>query len=160
MIIELTQGKFALVDDEYFEFLSQWKWQCHNGYAVRTVCVRKDGKRSSISIRMHRLVMNAANGEVIDHKNLNTLDNRKENLRVCTKAENNRNIRGRKGTSKYKGVCWDKNRNKWLSSIQFNNKHIHIGYFINEDEAAKAYNLKAEELFGEFALLNVIKGVG
>ena len=92
---------------------------------------------------------------MIDHINHNGLDNRRENLRICTNAENNRHRRKPKNnTSGYKGVCWDKSKKKWRARIEKDNKNIHIGYYNILEEAARAYDAKAKELFGKYAQLN------
>jgi hypothetical protein len=93
----------------------------------------------------------------IDHGNMNVLDNRKSNLRKCTIQQNACNREKPKhNTSGYKGVYWEKGLKKWRSAIRLNNKKIHIGCYEIKIEAAKAYNKKAKELFGEFARLNEI----
>ena len=156
--IQLTQGKVALVDDEDFEYLNQWKWfpnnLKHGFYAVR-MNPTLDNKKNTIS--MHRFIMNVPLNMTVDHINRNTLDNRKINLRICTMAENlrNKNIY-KNNTSKYKGVYYHKIVKKWLVRISVNNKRIHIGYFLNPIEGAKAYNEAAIKYHGEFANLNKI----
>jgi hypothetical protein len=150
--IKLTYGKFAIVDAEDYERLSKYKWcaveKARNWYAKT---LDKDGKRLS----MHRIVAGAPKGLLVDHINHNGLDNRKPNLRLCTSIQNQQNKRPRSGcTSKYKGVYWHKDRKKFCAKIHLNKKAIHIGYFKDEIEAAKAYDKKARELFGEFAYLN------
>ena len=92
----------------------------------------------------------------VDHIDRNPLNNHRINLRICTKAQNQQNCKGRGGTSKYKGVCWEKRRKKWRATIKNNGKQVHIGEFCDEKEAAKAYNKKALEFFGEFSRLNKI----
>ena len=91
----------------------------------------------------------------VDHINGNPLDNRKSNLRICTNAENQRN-RGvnKNNTSGYKGVCWAKQNKKWKARIKHNGKLIHLGYYKDKEEAARAYDKKAKELHGEYAYLN------
>lgn len=153
--IPLTQGKSTLVDDEDFEELSQHKWYANksnkNWYAKRNC--RINGKW--IKLRMHRLIMNAQKGQEIDHKNGNGLDNRRCNLRFCTQSQNLQNQQRRyTGISQYKGVSWKKQNKKWQAYIRLNCKPQYIGYFSDEIEAAKAYDTKAKELFGEFACLN------
>jgi hypothetical protein len=106
-------------------------------------------------LSMHRMVVNAPKGLFVDHINHNGLDNRKANLRICTNLQNLRNKRPKTGcTSEYKGVHWCKGRNKFRANIYLNKKAIHLGYFHDEIAAAKAYDEKARELFGEFAYLN------
>jgi hypothetical protein len=146
--IPLTKGKFTIVDAEDFVWLSQFKWHCiinKSAYAYHSF----NGKQTS----MHRVIMNPPPGLVVDHIDGNGLNNCRSNLRICTIVENQRNSKGWSKTSRYKGVSWSK-KNKWASAISLNFKRIHLGYFDNEIEAAKAYDKKAAELFGEFAYLN------
>ncbi len=93
----------------------------------------------------------------VDHRDRNKLNCLDDNLRVCTPSQNNQNQKGRAGkTSKYKGVCLDNQSKKWKADITINYKHINLGTFPTEKEAAEAYNKSALKLFGEFALLNKI----
>lgn len=150
--IELTQGKFALVDDEDFEELSKHKWHYVHGYAIRTV-----GRSPSMeTIAMHRQIMKAPKGTIVDHKDLNPLNNMRSNLRFATHQDNVHNSKkySHGVTSKYKGVSWDSHRNMWRSTIVFNEKQIFIGRFDSEIKAAEAYDSKATELFKEFARTN------
>ena len=94
---------------------------------------------------------------MIDHINMNVLDNRKENLRKCTKSENARNTEKRKdNTSGAKGVCWSAEKRKWRVTITVDKKTLHVGYFNNKNQAIEKYNEKAVELHKEFARLNII----
>ena len=151
--IELTQNQVALVDDEDFEYLNQFRWHALKSrstfYAVRKIRLIN---RKQIAIRMHRQILNTPKGMETDHINHCGLDNRRANIRVCTASENHMNSNSRKGsTSKFKGVHWDKNSEKWRARIQYNGENKHLGYFPSETEASLAYNKKALELFGEFA---------
>ncbi len=160
--IPLTRGKFAIVDAEDYPRLSQYTWFAEgtdkNCYAVR----KENGK----SIKMHREIMNAPDHLVVDHIDHNGLNNRKENLRVCTFAENCRNIKGRslnygrngRKTSKYKGVHRNKRIKKWAAQITCDNKTYHLGYFTDETAAAKAYDKAAKKYHRKFASLNFTKG--
>lgn len=152
--INLSQGQVALVDDEEFESLNQYKWSAMNRgntfYAKRTIIV--DGKQKSVLL--HCAIMNGKGVDHIDHDGLN---NQKSNLRICTQSENLMNQRKQKNRSSiYKGVFFLKRTKRWGATIQINGKHKHLGYFASETEAAKAYNAKAIELFCEFANLNII----
>ena len=155
--IKLTQSKYAIVDDEDFERINQFKWcaACEHGY-WRAVRHKKETNGKQIIQRMHRLIMNVPKRLQVDHRNYDGLDNRKSNLRICTHAENLHNQRPqkRKTSSQYKGVCWYKQGKKWLVKIRSNNRRIYLGCFTNEIAAAYAYDKKAKELFGEFAYLN------
>lgn len=152
--IALTQGKYAIVDDNLYDWLNQWKWNAsflHNDYyAMRQEMV--DGKRKTIY--MARLILDAKEGELVDHINRITLDNRKDNLRIVTHRENNRNSRPKGGTSKYKGVHFEKFTGKWRASITVNRKEYKLGRFKSEVEAAKAYNEAAYIHYGCYAYLN------
>jgi len=154
--IKLTQGQIAMVDDGDFEYLNQFKWNAYKKkgrfYASRYVG-KSNGRQ--IYASMHWDVMGE---KMIDHIDHNGLNNQKSNLRKCTYAQNMMNGRKRNTntSSKYKGVCWAKNYNKWISSIRKDDKQIHLGYFESEIDAAMAYNNKAKELFCEFACINTI----
>lgn len=154
--IPLTQGYFATVDDEDFEYLSQWSWyvvkKSRNFYAVRGVLSK--GKRKTIF--MHREIMECDPNEIIDHINQNGLDNRKSNLRKCNKSQNSMNTKKRE-TSKYKGVYKDKGPGRikrYKAHIHVNKKRICLGIFLTAEEAAIAYNDAALKYHGEFACLN------
>lgn len=160
--IPLTQGKVAIVDAEDCEWLNQWKWYAHRedrgkgdlyiSYAVRTT-KKADGRRTTVS--MHREILRLNPGESgVDHIDHDGLNNTKVNLRLCTQSQNNANGRKRKGASRYKGVNWRKRGRKWRSEIRLNYKSYYLGLFVDEIEAACAYDAKAKELFGEYAKLN------
>lgn len=144
--IPLTKGKVAIVDDEDYERLSKYKWHYSGRYARRTIMGFK-------KISMHQDILGTYNG-VADHINGNRLDNRKQNLRVCSHAGNamNRKVIAKNNTSGYKGVRFE--YKKYRASIQYKGKRIHIGLFETAEEAARAYDKKAKELFGEFARTN------
>ena len=106
------------------------------------------------TIKMHTLII----GLGADHINGDKLDNRRENLRHATNAQNNANRKKSEGTSsKYKGVRWDKSRSKWMAALEHNHKSRTLGRFDNEEVAARCYDLAASEVFGEFAKLNFPK---
>jgi hypothetical protein len=153
--IKLTQGKVAIVDDEDFEYLNQWKWFANKFrgkfYAVRSF---RTNKKCS-SILMHRIIMNPIKGYVIDHIDGITLNNLKNNLRICTHGENLRNQKmSVKNKSGFKGVYWHKLGKKWAVSINIDKKILYLGLFTDLKEAAKTYNSAALKYHGEFAKLN------
>lgn len=145
--IPLTQGKFALVDDEDFEELSKYKWYYSCGYARRT------GPRPRQErIYMHRTIMNPPKDKLIDHINHDTLDNRKNNLRISTKSTNGMNRgKNKNNSSGYKGVHFKKDKNKWCARITIERKIIFLGYFNNPLDASLAYNNAAINIHKDFA---------
>lgn len=145
-----TNGAFIAVDDDVYKWAKWFRWRMVNGYATH-------GRRG-----LHRIVMDAPDGVLVDHQNGNTLDNRRANLRLATFQENSRNRAPdkRPQTSRFKGVhlrgdgaC---RRKRWRARIRDgqNKTPIHLGYFDTEEEAAAAYDKAAKELHGEFARLN------
>jgi hypothetical protein len=148
--ITLSGGEVALVDDADYALVSQYTWRINEkGYAVAHICT--DGKR--LNVRMHRLIMGLRNGDHrrTDHRSGDRLDNRRNNLRICTVAENNLNVGVRSNSkSGYKGVSWNKQRNRWHSRIGANGKVIHLGYFDTAEQAHEAFVKAARELHGEF----------
>jgi|ERR1044072_5227717 hypothetical protein len=148
--ILLSKGYRALVDDEDYEFINQWKW-CYlsTGYAVRE-------DKNSKMLLMHRIVARTPKGKVTDHINGNKLDNRKSNLRVCTSAQNIAYTKKRNGNpaSVYKGVSLDKRRGYWNAEIWHNYKKYYLGAFKEERHAAMAWDIAARDLKGSFAYLN------
>jgi hypothetical protein len=152
--IPLTQGKYAIVDAEDYERVSRYKWCLSRSgnqlYAQR----RSHGK----TIRMHQFIMNPPKGMVVDHIDGNGLNNRRSNLRICTRRQNGWNLRRRKrpgAPSQYVGVYPYKDRpGKWYVKVQCRGEVTNLGPFDSDIEAARARDRKARELFGEFARLN------
>ena len=152
--IKLTKGRVALVDDEDFEKLNQYKWQailsCSNWYAIRAF--QSNGKQKRIL--MHREIMNALPGVIIDHKFSDGLDNRKENLRPCTPQQNGFNKKyPNKRNSKLgvRGVFWKSTTKKFQATIGFNRNTLILGYFTVLADADQAYRVAELKYFGEFA---------
>lgn len=139
--IKLTKGKFALVDNEDFEFLNQWKWYINTkGYALRRIYIGSGHKnRKGIQIYMHRVVGKIPKKLQTDHINHNKLDNRKENLRAVTNQQNHFNMPlSKNNKSGCKGVYWFKRDKNWHVQITLNAKKIHLGYFNNFTDAVFA----------------------
>jgi len=154
-LIPLTQGKFAIVDAADYEWLNQWKWQAkcdkkrNLWYAERSLYFPETQKQTSIL--MHRVLINAQRGVEVDHRDRNGLNNQRSNIRACTPQQNQFNRGPQKNnTSGYKGVSWDKSRNKWKANITLRGKTINLGLFIIITDAAKAYAEAAKWLHGEF----------
>lgn len=104
---------------------------------------------------LHRLILCAQPGEIVDHVNQDTKDNRTSNLRIATYSENCANKKKLPNkTSKFKGVCFDKLRNKWMATANKDGQHFYLGRFEKEEDAAKAYDKRAKEFWGDFAVTN------
>jgi hypothetical protein len=160
--IQLTQGQVALVDDDDFDRLSKFKWHAWWNKHTRSFYARRGVYDSTTGqtrvIRMNREVLDARPDELVDHRNHDTLDNRKENLRPCNKSQNGANRRGLQSnnTSGYQGVTRYARDGRWRAQLKINNKMLHLGYFSSKHEAARAYNEAAIKYHGDFARLNKI----
>lgn len=159
--IELTQGKLALVDDADYEWLNQFKWYADRDsrggdfYAVRNSPM-VNGKRHLISMARQILGLERGDKREADHEDCNTLDNQRDNLRICTRHQNtmSRSPNQKPTTSQYKGVHWFKSTKRWYACIKVSGKQIYLGYYDDEVTAAMAYDLVARKAFGVFAYLN------
>ncbi len=156
--IPLTKGKFAIVDPKDYKHLSKYKWFAQRGketfYAVRVG--RKSEARNGKNIWMHRVILGLDEGVFCDHINHNGLDNRKVNLRPATRSQNMCNRPKTKSHcwSKFKGVSFRVDQNRWVSEIQVDGKSMFLGYFGDEIGAAKTYDRAARKFHGQFAVLN------
>jgi hypothetical protein len=162
-------GRFAIVDDEDYEALASFTWRVKFGvgrspriYARRDV-VEADGKH--VTIYMHREIIGAKAGEIVDHADRDGLNNLRANLRLATRLEQSRNrdkwhISGSNAPqSPYKGVCWHQYRSggRWAAAIRLEGgRRVSLGRFDTDREAAAAYNRAASEHFGAFAVLNEV----
>ena len=167
--IPLTRGKFAIVDDEDYDFLMKRKWYvnksptksgdcwyAHHQYIDKSI-KNKKGKPKQVLVLMHRLIINAPKGVQVDHINGDGLDNRKLNLRLCDNKQNLWNQKWLATPDKpYKGVTKVKSKNHpgWRVAIQKDGKFVCLGWFKSAEVAAKRYDSLAIMLFGEFACLN------
>lgn len=146
-LFAIDNKTFSLIDDEDYLRLSEHRWRVSsNGYFIT-------GERSK---RLHRMLMNAPKGVDVDHINNDRLDNRKTNLRICTRADNLHNKRktDRPCSSIYKGVSRVARNGKWLAEITINGDHINLGHYPTERQASIVYDLWALDAFGEYAHLN------
>ena len=160
--INLTQNKVALVDDKDYEWLSQWKW-CVAFFDGRWYACRgfKKNKKSSL-ILMHREILGLIknDGKIGDHKNRNSLNNCRENLRIASPTLNSFNCKMRQNnTSEYRGVYWKKNNRNWQAQISIEGIAIHCGCYPDKILAAKAYDQAAIKYRGQDAVLNFPKEV-
>lgn len=160
--IPLTRGKYAIVDDEDFEYLCQWRWQAWQSHSGNWYAIRSDwNKGKPVGYRMHRVIAIAERGQICDHINGNGLDNRRSNLRFATQGQNCRNRRDRgssiKVLSRYKGVTkrLDKNyRRPCVARIYCDGKQYSLGRYDTELDAAIVYDVAAQLFHGEYACLN------
>lgn len=142
--IILTQGRIAFVDNKDYDWLMQWKWHAHYS---RNACMARSHREL-----MHCVIMNMKG---IDHKDHNTLNNQRYNLRLSTPSQNGGNRRKHiSKSSMYKGVSWYQPYYKWVSRVTHNHHTYLLGYFEDETQAALAYDTAARKLFGEFAHCN------
>lgn len=149
----IASGRLVYVSAEDWELSQQHRWRCdRRGYVYRH---QRCGGRKRRHIALHRLILPPPPGLHVDHIDGNPRNNTRENLRICTNAENARNSPKRtKGTSVYRGVGWHKAKRKWQASIRKDMRKIYLGAFSDEVEAARAYDRSARVLHGEFATLN------
>jgi hypothetical protein len=157
--IYLGEGIWTILEQEDYYRLRKYKWVVYGSskcdeslYAVRFKLV---SPKKITLVSMHREIMNANDSRFVDHRNCDSLDNRKSNLRFATQAENMRNRKKRKNTtSQFRGVSLNKRKSRWIGAMACNKKRIWLGSFKTEIEAAKAYDEAAKKYFGEFARLN------
>lgn len=157
-MVPLTRGQFAAVDDADFERISAFKWRAawdpkaQSFYAVRSL-PRINGKRPTEY--MARAVVAASAADTVDHRDHDTLNNTRPNLRATTHCNNLKNRQKRTvATSIYKGVHWHKAAKKWQAKIRSDNKEIYLGLYAEEVDAARAYDMASERLHGEYGLRN------
>jgi hypothetical protein len=157
--IKLPCGQNVKVCEKAYSLVKDYKWSLAGGYPARRIEGKRKpcGKRARINIYMHRYLTGVKKGLEVDHINGDKLDNRLKNLRICTPTQNKHNVKSNRGSSKYKGVSYNKAEKKWKSYITIDGSRKNLGTFTNEDEAALAYNQYAQENFGEFALLNEVR---
>lgn len=159
--IALTQGKFALVDDEDFERVNQFRWHyAEDKKAGKPGYAKRRGARIGLWIWMHKFVIGVESGQV-DHRDGNRLNCQKSNLRPATHSQNcfNRQYEPKRNASGAKGVTWVGRVKKWRVQIKKNRKSHWGGYFSSWAEAVKTYDRMAVRMFGEFARTNQSMGI-
>lgn len=156
--VELTRGLYTLVDDDVFEQIKDQSWIAHKTNPHTYARKRNPNKSGPVHLNLHREIMNAGKEDQVDHINLDTLDNRKINLRCASRSQNKCNgekyRRNGGSSSRYKGVTYRKDNGKWRAQIVVGHEHISLGQFENELDAAKAYDQAAGHYFGAFARVN------
>jgi hypothetical protein len=158
--IQLTQGKTALVEAADAERVLQYKWHACCRATTWYAATSKERRKGRV-VYLHRFILGARPHEHVDHINGNGLDNRRENLRICTNAENRRNMRLQRGVSQFKGVARDLRQpgRPWVAYINYDGRKINLGAYESEVDAARAYNAAAIKYHGQFASLNTIPGL-
>ncbi len=151
--IPLSRDKFVVVDDDVYEWASQYKWYAHRSGNTFYACRKGGVWPFRKAIYLHREIMQAPSNVMVDHTNNNGLDCRRANMRLCTQTENNRNASRRTdNTSGYRGV--DLHRGKWRARIKFDGKQVSLGGYDTPEAAAVAYDAAAKRHYGEFAKTN------
>jgi len=155
MKLKLTNGKYTLIDKKFYDKVKNYKWRQDSLAGHVVITIGKKGHRKLL--RLHRLIINVKDGELVDHINGNVLDNRLKNLRLANKSKNAMN-RGkqRNNTSGYKGVSFNKQMNMWQAQLVANKIKRLNSFFKTKKEAAIAYNNAAIKFHKEFARLNNI----
>jgi len=155
--IYLGEGRFTIVEPEDYYWLNNFHWSIKKRgdcfYAIRFLNTPDDKLKF---ILLHREIMKAPKGVLVDHRNNDGLDNRRANLRLATRSQNNINRRQNKSKtlSRFVGVTFDRRRRRWVARIYINGKCKFLGSFDNEIDAAMAYDAAAKKYYGEFARLN------
>lgn len=158
--LSLSNSGVSLVDDDVFEWADKFTWRRHSVSDRDYVCRYIFNPKSSLYL--HREIMNPPIGMVVDHIDGDSFNNLRSNLRICTPCQNMQNMKkgkkkGGSFTSTYKGVSWSKTYKCWTSQITVNHKRIFVGNFVNEIDAALAYNEASLKYHGEFGKINEIK---
>ena len=153
--IPLSSGDTTIIDAEDAPLVAPYQWRIHYNRTIPyvTTSPRVNGKR--IWLQMHRMVMGAKQGQIVDHIDRDTFNNRKSNLRIVTPQQNalNKGLYA-SNTSGFKGVTRASSGGKWRASIRKDYRKYHLGHFVEKEDAARAYDAAAREMYGEYASLN------
>lgn len=148
MIIQLTKGMSATIDDEDYGLVSKYRWRAHKPNGTKKwYAYNANWDARGIELSMHRLIIGTMDGQCVDHKNGDGLDNRRSNLRIASDSQNQVNRDG------IKGICWNKKAQKWQASIKHFGKNIYLGVYSDEESAMAAYKAAAKKIQGEFTRL-------
>lgn len=158
-------GHIVIIDDSDLEIIKPYKWTTkkigNTRYAMHRIYETRE--KELAPLLMHRLIMKAKKGQIVDHVNRNGLDNRRKNLRLCSYSQNSMNCIKKPGISGFNGVRWHKAGKAWQARFHYTEKgvkkELHLGLFKTKIEAAKAYDKKILEVHGEFALTNKMQGL-
>jgi hypothetical protein len=150
-LIPLPRGSVSMIDSEDARLVLQYRWSSNGKRVARAVKKNEEW----FTLWLHRVLLDAPDGVLVDHKNGNGLDNRRSNLRLASHAQNQFNAKKSTGfSSSYKGVNWLHKLGKWGAKITVNYRQIHLGCFTSEIEAGRAYDDAARRYFGQYACLN------
>ena len=151
--VPLHRGGIAIVDDDDAARVNEFQWRLHIDKGTNSYAFARNTVKAGYS-NLHRFILKAERGQIVDHIDGNGLNCTRENMRICDAKGNRRNSRPIGGSSKFKGVSWDKQRERWRAIIYCDGVMYRLGRFRNEIDAALAYDDAASRLFGEFAWLN------
>lgn len=160
--LPLTKGKVALISPEDLKLVDKYPWHARQNrrggkwYAYTTL--PPQDRKTTRSVSLHRFLMDAQPGTLVDHKDGDGLNCQRHNMRIANHTQNNAHRIGKPSWSKntYRGVKWHTRDKRWRACLSLNNKTLHLGSFATEEDAARAYNKGALEHFGEFAVLNEV----
>ena len=149
--VPLSKGKVSLISAADVQVVRKFNWSAQKIGKYFYACACVNGR----NIHMHRFLLNPSKNERVDHRNGDTLNNCRNNLRICTASENSGNMKAHAdSSSKYKGVTYNKRQNSWMAQLTVNRKRVHCSYHKDPIDAAEAYDRVALKHFGEFARIN------